>query len=197
MRGWRRAPVSAVRAGCAGSGLARMGAPSPGGVGATRSHGGRLGYPWLPGGPSGRRSGRSLPPRPCTDVRAPVPRWLPPVARAREGVAGELGTLLSLVVDKAASWLPGSSRRGDLACKVRTAGQGCSRRPRGGLPWPGRAVSPRPGLSACGLAVTVLARKPRGKALPGRTGRRLRRATVLLEGVGEPGKSHESLLLLN
>ena len=33
--------------------------------------------------------------------------------------------------------------------------------------------------------------------LPGRTGPKLLRAPVLLESVGEPGKSHESLLLLN
>ncbi|KAJ8790130.1 hypothetical protein J1605_004713 [Eschrichtius robustus] len=98
----------------------------------------------VPAAPPRRRRARS---------RSPVGRCRRAGgARAGRGLRVQ-GTFVTLVADKAAFCLPGSSHGGDLACKeVRLAAQGRSGSPRGGLLLPGWKRTLRPGLCACVLS---------------------------------------------
>ena len=154
-RGWRGAPgvprgsASWLRPGRSGG----DGGVQPGGQVATPEPCGRLrGVLWQLEGLAIRPSGRCLRPHPGVDVRAPARPWGAAGARVGRGLRVQ-GTFVTLVADKAAFCLPGSSHGGDLACKeVRLAAQGRSGSPRGGLLLPGWKRTLRPGLCACVLS---------------------------------------------
>lgn len=93
-------------------------------------------------------------PTPAPTCALPPARGELPGARAVRDLRVQ-GNFVTLVADKAAFCLLGSSHGGDLACKeVRLAVQGRSGGPRGGLPLPGWERALRPGLCVCVLSST-------------------------------------------